>query len=231
MKTACAALAVLIALIALPACKARAAEPPVTLQTDDQKTLYALGVLLGRNLGTFNLSAAELEFVKKGFQDAATGHKPEVELETYGPKVQQLAQARASAGSDVQKTKGQAFLETAAKETGAVKTPSGFVYKTLKPGEGASPAATDTVRVHYEGKLTDGTVFDSSIKRGQPTEFPLNGVIPCWTEGVQRMKVGEKAQLVCPSNLAYGDRGHPPDIPGGATLVFEVELLGIVAKK
>jgi FKBP-type peptidyl-prolyl cis-trans isomerase FkpA len=83
------------------------------------------------------------------------------------------------------------------------------------------------VRVHYEGALTDGTVFDSSMKRGQPIEFPLKGVIPCWTEGVQRMKVGERAKLVCPSEIAYGDQGRPPAIPGGATLVFEVELLGI----
>jgi len=86
------------------------------------------------------------------------------------------------------------------------------------------------VRVHYHGTLTDGTVFDSSVQRGQPAEFPLNQVIPCWTEGVQRMKVGEKARLVCPSEVAYGDRGAPPNIPGGATLIFDVELLSIRGK-
>jgi FKBP-type peptidyl-prolyl cis-trans isomerase FkpA len=107
-----------------------------------------------------------------------------------------------------------------------VRTPSGLIIKTIRPGTGASPAATDTVRVHYRGTLVDGKEFDSSIKRGQPAEFPLNGVIPCWTEGVQRMKVGEKARLVCPASIAYGERGRP-GIPGGATLVFEVELLGI----
>jgi len=100
-------------------------------------------------------------------------------------------------------------------------------FKTLKPGDGPSPQATDKVKVNYEGKLTNGTVFDSSYKRGQPAEFGLNQVIKCWTEGVAKMKVGEKARLVCPSDIAYGDHGHPPTIPGGATLVFEIELLGI----
>lgn len=119
-----------------------------------------------------------------------------------------------------------AYLDKAAAEPGAQKTASGLVYRELKPGNGASPKATDTVEVHYRGTLTDGKEFDSSYG-GQPIKFPLNRVIRAWTEGVQMMKVGGKAQLVCPANLAYGERGAPPDIPGGATLVFEVELLGI----
>jgi FKBP-type peptidyl-prolyl cis-trans isomerase FkpA len=119
------------------------------------------------------------------------------------------------------------FLAKAAAEPGAVRTPSGLVFRTLSPGQGGSPTATDTVRVHYAGTLTDGSEFDSSIKRGEPTEFRLDQVIPCWTEGVQRMKVGEKARLVCPAGIAYGVQGRPPVIPGNATLVFEVELLGI----
>jgi len=119
------------------------------------------------------------------------------------------------------------YLESAAAEPGAQKTASGLVYRELKPGTGASPKATDTVRVHYRGTLTDGTEFDSSYKRNEPAEFPLNAVIPAWTEGVQKMKIGGKAQLVCPAHIAYGARGAPPVIPGGATLVFEIELLGI----
>jgi FKBP-type peptidyl-prolyl cis-trans isomerase FkpA len=119
------------------------------------------------------------------------------------------------------------YLEKAAKEPGAVKTESGMVYRELRPGSGPSPKASDTVKVNYRGTLTDGTEFDSSYKRNEPISFPLNGVIPCWTEGLQRMKVGGKAQLVCPPTLAYGDAGSPPAIPGGATLIFEVELLGI----
>jgi FKBP-type peptidyl-prolyl cis-trans isomerase FkpA len=121
----------------------------------------------------------------------------------------------------------EAFLESAAREQGATRTPSGLIFRDLTPGQGESPSATDTVRVHYAGTLVDGKEFDSSIKRGQPAEFPLNQVIPCWTEGLQRVRVGGKARLVCPSTIAYGAQGRPPVIPGGATLVFEVELLGI----
>jgi FKBP-type peptidyl-prolyl cis-trans isomerase FkpA len=121
----------------------------------------------------------------------------------------------------------QAFLDKAAAEPGAVKTSSGLIYKELSPGNGASPKATDTVKVHYRGTLTDGTEFDSSYKRNEPAELGLNQVIPCWTEGVQRMKVGGKSRLVCPSSIAYGDSGRPPVIPGGATLVFEIELLSV----
>jgi FKBP-type peptidyl-prolyl cis-trans isomerase FkpA len=119
------------------------------------------------------------------------------------------------------------FLDKAAAEPGATKTPSGLVYKELRAGTGASPSASDTVTVNYRGTLEDGSEFDSSYKRNEPAKFPLDKVIPCWTEGVQKMKVGGKSQLVCPSAIAYGPEGHPPVIPGGATLVFEIELLAI----
>jgi FKBP-type peptidyl-prolyl cis-trans isomerase FkpA len=125
------------------------------------------------------------------------------------------------------KPESAAFLEKAAAEPGAIKTPSGLVYREITPGSGPSPRASDMVTVNYRGTLTDGTEFDSSYKRNQPAQFPLNQVIPCWTEGVQRMKVGGKSHLVCPSDIAYGDQGRPPTIPGGATLIFEIELLGI----
>lgn len=119
-------------------------------------------------------------------------------------------------------------LAAAAKEPGATTTSSGLVFRALKEGSGPSPQATDTVRVHYRGTFTDGREFDSSYKRGQPATFPLNRVIKCWTEGVQRIKVGGKAKLTCPSAIAYGERGTPGGpIPPGATLQFEVELLGI----
>lgn len=122
-------------------------------------------------------------------------------------------------------------LAVAAKEAGAVVTPSGLVYLSLKDGSGGSPRPTYVVKVHYSGKLTDGREFDSSYKRGEPIEFPLNRVIPCWTEGVQRMKVGGRARLTCPSDIAYGPRGAGGGlIPPNATLVFEVELLGLTAR-
>ena len=123
-----------------------------------------------------------------------------------------------------------AVAAASAKETGAVVTPSGLVYLALKEGTGASPAAKDKVKVHYRGTFPDGKEFDSSYKRGEPIEFPLSGVIPCWTEGVQRMKVGGKAKLTCPASIAYGARGAGGVIPPNATLLFEVELLGINGK-
>jgi FKBP-type peptidyl-prolyl cis-trans isomerase FkpA len=124
--------------------------------------------------------------------------------------------------------KNQAYLEAATKEEGAVKSSSGLIYKSLAPGTGASPKLTDTVKVHYRGNFIDGTEFDSSYKRGEPTEFPVSKVIKCWTEGLQKMKVGEKAQLVCPPGIAYGDRGMGGVVPPGAVLVFQLELLEIV---
>src|SRR5581483_8963092 len=196
--------------------------------TDDQKTLYALGVILSRQaLGSFNLNEAELEMVKAGMTDGVLKRPEKVNLQEFMPKVQQMAQTRMAAAAETEKKAGAEFLAKAAAEKGAVKTDSGLVFSTIKPGTGVSPKATDTVKVHYHGTLTDGTVFDSSVERKQPATFSLNQVIPCWTEGVQKMKVGEKARLVCPSTIAYGDRGAPPKIKPGATLVFEVELLGI----
>lgn len=195
--------------------------------TDEQKTMYALGLAMSQSLGPFNLSEAEFEMVKSGLTDGVLKKTQKVNLQEFLPKLQQLQQTRMAAGAATEKKAGADFVAKAAAEKGAEKTASGLVFSTIKAGNGASPKATDTVKVHYHGTLIDGTVFDSSVQRGQPATFPLNGVVPCWTEGVQKMKVGEKARLVCPSTIAYGDRGAPPKIKPGATLVFEVELLGI----
>ncbi len=118
-------------------------------------------------------------------------------------------------------------IDKAAKEKGAVKTASGLVYRSLKEGSGKSPTAASVVEVNYRGTLPNGKEFDSSYKRKQSIKFPLSGVIPCWTEGAQKMKVGGKAQLVCPPELAYGARGAGRDVPPNATLIFEVELLDV----
>lgn len=123
-----------------------------------------------------------------------------------------------------------ATLAAAAKEAGAVVTSTGLVYRSVKDGTGANPTGADTVKVHYKGTFPDGKEFDSSYKRGTPIEFPLGRVIPCWTEGVQLMKIGGKAKLTCPSAIAYGERGAGGVIPPNATLVFEVELLGIAGR-
>jgi FKBP-type peptidyl-prolyl cis-trans isomerase FkpA/FKBP-type peptidyl-prolyl cis-trans isomerase FklB len=198
------------------------------LKTEEQKTLYALGIALGENLAQFNLSEAELELVKSGLTDSILNRPRKVDLPAYGPKIKDLQQARASVTSAAEKKASQAFLDKAAAEKGTVKTASGALVTTLKPGTGPNPAASDKVKVHYTGTLIDGSVFDSSVQRGQPATFPLNQVIKCWSEGIQQVKVGGKAKLVCPADVAYGDRGAPPRIKPGATLVFEVELLEIV---
>lgn len=198
---------------------------PPALVTDDQKAIYSLGLSIYRSLAQFDLSPEELKIVERGLTDAATG-KPALDLDTWGPKIEPLARARAARVTERQKAASKAYIEKAAAESGAVKTASGLVYQELTPGTGASPKPTDTVKVNYRGTLVDGTEFDSSYKRNAPAQFALNGVIRCWTEGLQKMKVGGKARLVCPSDLAYGDSGRP-SIPGGAALVFEIELLDV----
>ena len=196
------------------------------LQTDQDKTFYALGLAIAGNVKEFKLTAAELALVTAGMSDGVLGKQAKVDLNTYGPKIQGIVNERQAAAATAEKQAAGAFIAQMAKEVGAQRSASGMIYIPVKVGAGASPTATSTVKVHYHGTLRDGTVFDSSVQRGQPFSTPLNGVIPCWTEGVQKMKVGGKAKLVCPSDTAYGDQGSGP-IPAGATLVFEVELLEI----
>ena len=199
-------------------------------KTEEEKTLYAIGYVLGERLHSLQLTKAQMKLVDQGFSDAKVGTKAKVDPRERQQQISEFAQHRsqevAAKTAGPNKEKGKAFADKLAKEPGAEKFPSGFVKKTVKPGNGPTPKETDKVKVNYEGKLVDGTVFDSSYKRGQPAEFPLNGVIKCWTEGVSKMKVGEEAQLVCPSDIAYGDMGRP-SIPPGSTLVFKVELLEI----
>jgi FKBP-type peptidyl-prolyl cis-trans isomerase FkpA len=211
----------LIVLLAIPSF---AAAPP---QTEEQKTLYAIGLIAGRQLSVFNLSPAEFEIVKQGLTDSMTEKTPAVEISLYTEKVQELARARRKAMGEKLAGLNKEFLEKAAAEKGAVKTASGLVYLSLKEGTGASPNPSDTVKVNYRGTLADGKEFDSSYKRGTPLEFRLDGVIKCWTEGLQKMKTGGKAKLVCPSTLAYGETGAGNLILPGAALAFEVELLDI----
>ncbi len=222
-NTATAALA---AALLLAACTP-AAPPKASPKTDDEKTVYAVGLAIQKSLETFSFTPAELELVISGIRDGAA-NKGEVKLEEKQNAIQQLALARRAEAGKALAAKGNEYLEKAAKEPGAEKTASGLVYIKVQEGNGKSPTAADQVKVNYKGKLVDGTVFDASEKHGGPATFPLGGVIPCWTEGVAKMKVGGKARLVCPAAIAYGDRGAPGAIPPGATLDFEVELLDIV---
>jgi len=209
---------VFVALLAIPACS----QQP---KTEDQKAFYALGVHLSKQISVFDMSTEELKYVQQGMTDANAGKKLAAEPEANMQKLGLLAQARMVRTTEKQKELSKTFLEKAATEKGAQKTASGMIYTEIKAGAGAQPKATNFVKVHYVGTLIDGKEFDSSVKRGQPAEFPLDKVIPCWSEGVGMMKAGGKAKLICPSNMAYGDQGRPPIIPGGATLIFEVELL------
>lgn len=221
---------VLALLILLAAAGPAPAAAPPELKTDEQKILYVLGVVVGRNLSAFNLSAAELELVQQGLADVVLRHETRVPIETYASRLGEFQKTRLAATAAAERKAGQALAARLASEKNTTRTASGLIITTLKDGTGARPTATDQVRVHYHGTLTDGTVFDSSVQRGDPVVFPLNAVIPCWSEGLQLMKVGGKSRLVCPADLAYGDRGAPPLIKPGATLVFEVELLEIGRK-
>jgi FKBP-type peptidyl-prolyl cis-trans isomerase FkpA len=216
-----------LALLLVLAAPVLAADP----QTDDQKAFYALGVGLSKQLMQLQpLTAGEIEMINAGLGDALNGKPAKADPEQFGPKIREIAQARMKVAGEAEKKKGVEFLEKAAKEKGAKKTESGLVYSETTPGTGDQPKASDTVKVNYRGTLIDGTEFDSSYKRNQPATFPLSGVIKCWTEGLQLMKVGGKSKLVCPSDIAYGDRGSPPTIKPGSTLIFEVELLSIEKK-
>jgi len=198
------------------------------LSADDQKTLYALGRSMSHGLSPFMLSPAELDVVQAGIRDGVLGTGQTVDLPAAQGKIQALQRSRAKTVATAEKKAGQEYLEKMATAPGATRTQSGLIITTLEPGAGDSPKADDRVKAHYQGTLIDGAVFDSSRQRGEAATFSVNGVIACWTEALQLMKVGGKSRLVCPSAIAYGDRGVPGRIKPGATLVFEVELLDIV---
>jgi FKBP-type peptidyl-prolyl cis-trans isomerase FkpA/FKBP-type peptidyl-prolyl cis-trans isomerase FklB len=204
-----------------------AAEPT----TDEQKTFYAMGLAISQSISSFTLSESELEIVEAGITDGVFKRPPKVDLQTFGPKIQLLQQARAAVLAEPEKKAGAAFLAKIAAEPGVKKTESGAILKTIKEGNGAIPKISDMVKVHYQGTLIDGTVFESSSKQGELAMLRVNEMSKCWAEGIQQIKVGGKSKLVCPSNLAYRDKGLPPLIKPGATLVFDIELLEIIAAK
>jgi FKBP-type peptidyl-prolyl cis-trans isomerase FkpA/FKBP-type peptidyl-prolyl cis-trans isomerase FklB len=209
-----------------PACQPRAQVDP---ETEDEKTIYAIGLTLARNLASFALNEEELDILVAGLKDGTLNRPAKVEVDQYRQQIQALQRSRIKVLAEREKQAGAAFLEQEAAMDGAVRAESGLIYREVEAGTGESPERDDTVRVHYHGTLRDGTVFDSSVDRGTPFVTKLTSVIPCWTEGVQRMRVGGKSRLVCPSDIAYRDRGAPPNIKPGATIAFDVELIEIVA--
>lgn len=196
--------------------------------TDDEKAFYSIGVSLATQLEMAKpISEKELDVMIQGVRDSIGGSTLAVEQEEGANLVRAMLQERQARSAKIEAEAATQFLAAEAGKKGAKKTESGLIYTELRAGKGANPAATDKVRVHYHGTLRDGTVFDSSVDRGKPAEFPLQRVIACWTEGVAMMKEGGKARLVCPSEIAYGDRAMGR-IPAGAALTFEVELIEIL---
>lgn len=193
---------------------------------DDNKTFYAIGLVIARQLSVFNLTPSELESVKQGITDGVTGKKPQVKLEEYNGKIQELAKIRRTEYSEKLAADAKSLTAKMSSEKGSVKTKSGVIYVPEKEGKGTAPALNDKVTVNYRGTLADGKEFDNSYKRGQPAEFQLSNVIACWKEGVAMMKPGGKARLFCPPETAYGENGNAV-IPPNAALIFDVELLDV----
>jgi len=203
---------------------------PGMSKEDVDKTLYALGVNVGHSVDSFVLTPEELEVVLQGFRDANQSTVKSEDLAQGSPHLRELEAQRRERRIVTEKSRGRAYAQEAAKEKGAEVTASGLVYLAVNVGVGPTPTSVDTVKVHYRGRLIDGREFDSSYKRGEPATFALNQVVPCWSEALQKMKSGGRARLVCPSSIGYGDRGNPPTIPPGATLIFEVDLLDVVRR-
>ncbi len=195
--------------------------------TEDEKIFYSIGLMAGMGMTEFELTEAEFAWVARGVADAALGREPLANPQDHMPAIQQVYSARRARANAAEATASAEFLEREAAAEGAVRSESGMIMRVLAAGDGAQPEPTDTVRVHYHGTLRDGTVFDSSVDRGTPAEFPLDRVIPCWTEAVTQMKVGGKSRVVCPASIAYGSRGMGA-IPGDAALAFEIELIEVL---
>jgi FKBP-type peptidyl-prolyl cis-trans isomerase len=204
-----------------------AAAADAELQTDEEKVFYYLGTALSVNLAPLNPTDEEVELIVRGLHDALAGNAIELDAEAFGQKLNEIAQERMAVSSLREEAAGREYLQQMAAEDGAIITDSGVVILELVAGTGASPAPDSTVTAHYHGTLRDGTVFDSSVTRGQPFTSSLDKVIPCWREAIPSMQEGGKSKISCPAELAYGARGSGA-IPGGAALTFEVELIDVV---
>ena len=213
-----------------------AQETPV-LKDQKDKVSYSIGMEIGKNMKRQSVDVNP-EFLSRGVKDAFSDGKPlmtdeemKEALMAFQKEMMAKQQELAKIVGEKNQKEGEAFLAENKKKEGVITLPSGLQYKVIKAGSGNKPKATDTVTVHYQGTLVNGTEFDSSYRRGQPVSFPVNGVIPGWTEALQLMEAGAKWQIVIPSNLAYGDRGAGPQIGPNATLIFEIELISIQEPK
>ena len=217
-----------IALLSLFITPAFAADTPVT---EHDKTLYVVGLQASHQLSVFHLTPAELKVVQQGIADGVTGSRVELEVGAYNDRVLELARTRTKQQADKMAPLYREFMLRATKEPGAVKTDSGLIYTPMVEGSGFAPELHDTVKVDYRGTLPDGQEFASSLKRGMPAELRLDMAIPCWKEGLQKIKGGGKVKLVCPAATAYGEAGLAGVIPPNSPLAFEVELMDVKAHK
>ena len=232
MKLHRLAASVAVLSLVLAGCDNKAADS-AELKTPAQKASYGIGLSMGKNLSQEGMDDLDSQAVALGIEDALAKKDQRLTdeelMEAFG-FLQARAQERMTALNDEAAKAGADFLVENAKRDGVQTTESGLQYEVVKKAEGAQPKVSDVVSVHYQGTLVDGSVFDSSIERGEPVEFPVGGVIPGWVEGLQLMKVGEKYKFYIPSELAYGAQSPTPAIPANSTLVFEVELLDIVGQ-
>lgn len=208
-------------------------EEAAVLKTQKDKVSYGIGMNIGSSLKRDAIDV-DADLLVKGLKDSLSGGKTLMSDEEYREtmaafqkEMMEKQVAAAKAAAEKNKKEGEAFLAENGKKEGVVTLPSGLQYKVIKSGTGKTPTSGDTVETHYRGTLIDGTEFDSSYKRGQTATFPVTGVIPGWTEALQKMKEGDKWQLFIPPNLAYGERGAGRDVGPNATLIFEVELIAV----
>jgi FKBP-type peptidyl-prolyl cis-trans isomerase len=211
------------------------ATAPAAVKFTEPQLLETFGWFVGRRMGLSELgfTAEQTAAIIKGIQSSSTGAESPFKIDEIGPQLDAFMQAKQAEYTAKQKSKNDAesakFFDGLKGQKDVVALPSGLYYQVVTPGTGDFPKPTDVVKVHYTGTLVNGTVFDSSVQRGEPAEFPLNGVIPGWTEGLQKIAKGGKIKLYVPYQLAYGEEGRPPTIPPSATLLFDVELLDIKA--
>ncbi|MEX2205559.1 MAG: FKBP-type peptidyl-prolyl cis-trans isomerase [Myxococcota bacterium] len=221
-------IALTLCFVALGAPLAARAQVP---QSEDEKTVYALGLAIAQSLKAFDLSPDEVKILVAGISASLANEKPALDVKQYREKLNALQQSRMAARAAKEREASTKFLADAAARKGAQKKASGLVYLETKAGSGEAPTTKDKVKVDYTGKRRDGSVFDSSFQRGQPADYPLARTISCWTEGIQLMRPGGKAVLTCPADLAYGDTGLPQGsgdmIAPGAALQFDIELLSV----
>lgn len=224
------ALAACFSIATLFSCQGQKGKSAASLKSNADSVAYAIGISIGSNMKKDGLDSLNLDVLKIAIQSAIKGDSLMLTQMQAQSVIQSYLGDKAKQKGDANLAKGKAFLAENKKKPGVVELPDGLQYQVVTEGTGPVPTANDTVSVHYHGTLIDGTVFDSSIERGQPAEFPVGAVIKGWTEALQLMKVGSKYKLFIPADLAYGDRAAGPKIEANSTLIFDVELLSIKGK-